>query len=112
MSAARGNGVGMKKLLAPALTLPLFLVAACDSGSGPATKTKLDAVEVEPGTASDAMIMLDDSDVDGTAVDNSAVLTAEGQAAAKAEAEKAAPAEEPEAEAPAEEAETEAEAAE
>jgi hypothetical protein len=68
----------------------LILLAGCDMGSGPTTTTKLDAVEVEPGTISDAMIMLDDSDADGTAVDNSAVLTAEGQAAAKAEAEKVA----------------------
>lgn len=73
------------------LLVPLpLLIAGCDMGSAPVAKTKLDAVEVEPGTASDAMILLDDSDADGTAVDNSAVLTAEGQAAAKAEAERAA----------------------
>ncbi len=91
-------------LLAPAA----LLLGGCDMASGPATTTtKLDAVEVEPGTASDAMILLDDTDIDGTAVDNSAVLTAEGQAAAKAEAAKAAPAEEE----AAEEADSESEAA-
>ena len=34
-------------------------------------QTKLDAVEVEPGTISDSMIILDDASGDGTAVDNS-----------------------------------------
>lgn len=77
------------KHLSILMLMPLVL-AGCDMGTAPAAKTKLDAVEVEPGTASDAMILLDDSDVDGTAVDNGAVMTAEGQAAAKAETEKAA----------------------
>lgn len=72
-----------------ALVLPLLL-AACGVGDEAKTTTKLDAVEVQPGSASDAMIMLDDADVDGTAVDNSGALTAEGAAAAKAEAEQAA----------------------
>ena len=72
------------------LALP-FLLAACGSGTDTKTTTKLDAVEVQPGSASDAMIMLDDSDIDGTSVDASGgALTAEGAAAAKAEAEKAA----------------------
>ncbi len=72
------------------LALP-FLLAACGGGSDTSTTTKLDAVEVQPGSASDAMIMLDDSDIDGTSVDASGgALTAEGAAAAKAEAEKAA----------------------
>lgn len=86
-----------------ALVSAALLLAACDTQSGSTTTTKLDAVEVEPGTASDAMIMLDDSDVDGTSVDNSAVLTAEGQAAAKAEADKAAPVEATESSEPASE---------
>jgi ribosomal protein L12E/L44/L45/RPP1/RPP2 len=82
----------MQKIL---ITLLIALTASgCDMGGPASTTTKLDAVEVEPGTASDAMILLDDSDIDGTAVDNSAVLTAEGQAAAKAEAAKAAPTDE------------------
>lgn len=69
----------------------LALLGACDMGSAPATKTKLDAVEVEPGSVSDAMILLDDSDIDGTSVDNSGgALTAEGAAAARQEAEQTA----------------------
>lgn len=53
-------------------SLPLLVLAAC-GGSDPAGKstTKLDAVEVQPGTVSDSMIILDDAVVDGTAVDNS-----------------------------------------
>ncbi|MDX2210577.1 MAG: hypothetical protein SFV20_09515 [Sphingopyxis sp.] len=87
------------------LALP-FLLAGCGSGNDSKTTTKLDAVEVQPGSASDAMIMLDDSDIDGTSVDASGgALTAEGAAAAKAEAEKAA------ANAPVEETSSDAEAA-
>ncbi len=53
-------------------SLPLLILAACGSGD-PAGKstTKLDAVEVQPGSVSDSMIILDDASVDGTAVDNS-----------------------------------------
>jgi len=53
-------------------SLPLFALAACGSSdpAGNAT-TKLDAVEVQPGSVSDSMIILDDASVDGTAVDNS-----------------------------------------
>ena len=53
-------------------SLPLLVLAACGSGD-PAGKstTKLDAVEVQPGSVSDSMIILDDASVDGTAVDNS-----------------------------------------
>lgn len=73
------------------LAIAALFLTGCDGATGPTTTTKLDAVEVEPGTVSDAMIMLDDSDVDGTAVDNSGgALTAEGAAAAKVEAERAA----------------------
>lgn len=52
-------------------SLPLFALAACGGGD-PAGKstTKLDAVEVQPGTVSDAMIVLDNVSADGTAVDN------------------------------------------
>lgn len=72
------------------LAMP-FLLAACGGASDQSTATKLDAVEVQPGTASDKMIMLDDSDIDGTSVDASGgALTADGAAAAKEEAEKAA----------------------
>jgi hypothetical protein len=56
------------------LLASLFLLSlgAC-GGSDPAgkTTTKLDAVEVQPGSVSDSMIILDDASVDGTAVDNS-----------------------------------------
>lgn len=53
-------------------SLPLLVLAACGGGD-PAGKstTKLDAVEVQPGTVSDAMIVLDNVSADGTAVDNS-----------------------------------------
>ena len=53
------------------IALALALLAGCgDSASGNKTTTKLDAVEVQPGTISDSMIILDDSSIDGTAVDN------------------------------------------
>lgn len=51
-----------------ALALPL---AGCNSSDGASTSVKLDSVEVEPGTISDDMIILDNSDVDGTAIDTS-----------------------------------------
>src|SRR3546814_19699473 len=55
-------------LLASALFLSL---AACGgSDSGTKTTTKLDAVEVQPGTISDSMITLDDTHIDGPTVDN------------------------------------------
>jgi surface antigen len=73
------------------LAAALLALAACDTASGPATTTKLDKVEVQPGSVSDAMILLDDSDIDGTSVDASGgALTPEGAAAAKDEAAKAA----------------------
>lgn len=55
-------------LIASLLLLPL---AACGSDSGGKSTAKLDAVEVQPGTISDSMIILDDASSDGTAVDNS-----------------------------------------
>ena len=53
-------------------SLILLSLAAC-GGSDTASKstTKLDAVEVQPGSVSDSMIILDDAASDGTAVDNS-----------------------------------------
>ena len=53
-------------------SLSLLALAACGGGdtAGKST-TKLDAVEVQPGTISDSMIILDDAAGDGTAVDNS-----------------------------------------
>lgn len=57
----------------PFATLLLLALCSCGSPSTPdgKTSTKLDAVEVQPGTISDSMIILDDSSTDGTAVDNS-----------------------------------------
>ena len=57
-----------RTLLASLLILPL---AACGGDPSGTSTTKLDAVEVEPGTISDSMIILDDASGDGTAVDNS-----------------------------------------
>ena len=53
-------------------SLSLLALAACGGGdtAGKST-TKLDAVEVQPGSVSDSMIILDDASADGTAVDNS-----------------------------------------
>ena len=53
-------------------SLSLLTLAACGGGdtAGKST-TKLDAVEVQPGSVSDSMIILDDAVNDGTAVDNS-----------------------------------------
>lgn len=53
-------------------SLSLLALAACGGGdtAGKST-TKLDAVEVQPGSISDSMIILDDAASDGTAVDNS-----------------------------------------
>ena len=55
-------------LIASLLLLPL---AACGGDSGGKSTAKLDAVEVQPGSISDSMIILDDAAGDGTAVDNS-----------------------------------------
>lgn len=54
-------------------TLFLLALCSCSSSSTPEGQStaKLDAVEVQPGTISDSMIILDDSSIDGTAVDNS-----------------------------------------
>lgn len=53
-------------------SLPLLVLAACGGGdsTGKSTTT-LDAVEVQPGSVSDSMIVLDNVAGDGTAVDNS-----------------------------------------
>lgn len=71
-------------------SLPLLLLAACGSGD-PAGKstTKLDAVEVQPGSVSDSMIILDDASVDGTAVDNSVPDDGTKKDAAKSESDDA-----------------------
>lgn len=58
----------MRMILTPLLLLSL---AACGSEPAGKSTTKLDGVEVQPGTISDSMIILDDAASDGTAVDNS-----------------------------------------
>lgn len=53
-------------------SLSLLALAACGGGdTADKSTTKLDAVEVQPGSVSDSMIILDNASVDGTAVDNS-----------------------------------------
>ena len=52
--------------------LPLLALAACGGGDSKGkSTTTLDAVEVQPGSVSDSMIILDNAANDGTAVDNS-----------------------------------------
>lgn len=53
------------------IALPLLLLAGCNSQPEGNSTTKLDAVEVQPGSVSDSMIILDDVAADGTAIDNS-----------------------------------------
>jgi hypothetical protein len=53
-------------------SLPLLALAACGGGDNKGkSTTTLDAVEVQPGSVSDSMIVLDNVASDGTAVDNS-----------------------------------------
>lgn len=71
-------------------SLPLLALAACGSGDQAGkTTTKLDAVEVQPGSVSDSMIILDDASVDGTAVDNSVPDDGTKKEAAKSDADSA-----------------------
>ncbi|MBN8844983.1 MAG: hypothetical protein J0H88_17225 [Sphingomonadales bacterium] len=53
------------------IALPLVLLAGCNGEPSGKSTAKLDAVEVQPGTISDSMIILDNSSGDGTAIDNS-----------------------------------------
>lgn len=64
-------------------------LAACGGSEGSKTTTKLDAVEVEPGTISDSMIVLDDAASDGTAVDSSVPGDVSKKADSKADEESA-----------------------
>jgi hypothetical protein len=63
-----------------ALLLPLAAIslAGCDQlgigGSAPASDTNMRSVEIEVGTASDEMILLDQSSGDGTAIDPSSAV--------------------------------------
>lgn len=59
----------MTRIILPSLLL--LALAACGSEPAGKTTSQLNAVEVEPGTISDSMIILDDASGDGTAVDNS-----------------------------------------
>ena len=53
-------------------SLPLLALAACGGGDSKGkSTTTLDAIEVQPGSVSDSMIILDNVAGDGTAVDNS-----------------------------------------
>ena len=52
-------------------SLLLLGLAACGNEPSGKTTTKLDAVEVQPGSVSDSMIILDNAAGDGTAIDNS-----------------------------------------
>ena len=52
-------------------SLLLLSLAGCGNEPSGKTTTKLDAVEVQPGTVSDSMIILDNAASDGTAIDNS-----------------------------------------
>jgi len=52
-------------------SLLLLSLVGCGNEPSGKTTTKLDAVEVQPGTVSDSMIILDNAASDGTAIDNS-----------------------------------------
>lgn len=53
------------------IALPLLALTACSDEPAKTSTTKLDAVEVQPGTISDSMIILDNAANEGTAIDNS-----------------------------------------
>lgn len=57
--------------LLPPVLLPFALAACGETEQQAPTQTKLDAVEVQPGSVSDDMVILDTIDSDGTAIDNS-----------------------------------------
>ena len=57
--------------LIPPVLLPFALAACGETEQQAPTQTKLDAVEVQPGSVSDDMVILDTVDSDGTAIDNS-----------------------------------------
>ncbi|WP_077145992.1 hypothetical protein [Sphingopyxis sp. KK2] len=73
----------MTRIILPSLLL--FALAACGSEPAGKTTSQLNAVEVEPGTISDSMIILDDASGDGTAVDNSVPDDGSAKPAAKTE---------------------------
>ena len=73
----------MTRIILPSLLV--LALAACGSAPAGKTTTKLETVEVEPGTISDSMIILDDASGDGTAVDNSVPDDGTAKPAAKAD---------------------------
>ena len=77
----------MTRIILPSLLI--LALAACGSEPAGKTTTKLEAVEVEPGTISDSMIILDDASGDGTAVDNSVPDDGTAKPAAKKDEETA-----------------------
>lgn len=74
----------MTRILLTSLSL-LALTACGGSDTAGKSTTKLDAVEVQPGSISDSMIILDDAVSDGTAVDNSVPDDGTKKGAAKAD---------------------------
>lgn len=73
----------MTRIILPSLLL--LALAACGSEPAGKTTSQLNAVEVEPGTISDSMIILDDASGDGTAVDNSVPDDSKAKPATKTE---------------------------
>jgi len=73
----------MTRIILPSLLI--LALAACGSEPAGKTTSQLNAVEVEPGTISDSMIILDDASGDGTAVDNSVPDDGTAKPAAKTE---------------------------
>lgn len=65
--------------------LALTLAACGDEPKNSTSTTRLDAVEVDSGTISDAMISLDQVGTDGTAIDNSIPADPSQKAAPKTE---------------------------
>ena len=77
-------------------SLLLLSLAACGNEPSGKSTTKLDAVEVQPGTVSDSMIILDNAAGDGTAIDNSVPDDGTKKEAAKPTADAAAESEDAE----------------
>ena len=67
-------------------SLLLLGLAACGNEPSGKSTTKLDAVEVQPGSISDSMIILDNVAGDGTAVDNSVPADGANKETAKPDA--------------------------
>ena len=96
----------MEKFSGHSRALPIMLamisapiLSGCDtisnffggSGSGNQTITRMDATDVEPGTISDDMVVLDEAAVDGTAIDTSAPVPLPGTGPAAPKSDPVAP---------------------